>query len=106
MAQELPRRTGFSGPALIRLLVSLNDADILEPAQSISDRLSQWLGWSEAIAWLRHWGPRRRQFSPRPPGWMRNGNITVSGKYWATRSPARSEEHTSELQSLMRTSYA
>ncbi|AEC19101.1 hypothetical protein PT7_0561 [Pusillimonas sp. T7-7] len=50
MAQELPRRTGFSGPALIRLLVSLNDADILEPAQSISDRLSQWLGWSEAIA--------------------------------------------------------
>jgi hypothetical protein len=48
--QELPRRTSFSGPALIRLLARLNDADILEPAQSLPDRLSQWLGWTDAIA--------------------------------------------------------
>lgn len=50
MVQELPRRTSSSGPALIRLLARLNDADILEPRQSLPDRLSQWLGWTDAIA--------------------------------------------------------
>ncbi|MFW7343627.1 DUF3348 domain-containing protein [Pollutimonas sp. H1-120] len=48
--QELPRRTSSSGPALIRLLARLSDADILEPRQSLPDRLSQWLGWTDAIA--------------------------------------------------------
>jgi hypothetical protein len=32
------------------LLARLNDADILEPVQSLPDRLSQWLGWTDAIA--------------------------------------------------------
>ncbi|MGB3289732.1 MAG: DUF3348 domain-containing protein [Burkholderiaceae bacterium] len=50
MVQELPRRTSSSGPAIIRLLARLNDADILEPRQPPPDRLSQWLGWSDAIA--------------------------------------------------------
>jgi len=48
--QELPRRTGFSGPKLIRLLARLTDAEVPESRQSPSDRLSQWLGWTDAIA--------------------------------------------------------
>src|SRR3546814_6106936 len=31
---------------------------------------------------------------------------TAQGKYWSSHSPGRSEVHTSELQSLMRISYA
>ncbi len=49
MAQELPRRTNFSGPPLIRLLSRLLDANVQEPGQLLPDRLSQWLGWTHAI---------------------------------------------------------
>ncbi|SAK66793.1 DUF3348 domain-containing protein [Caballeronia ptereochthonis] len=44
------KRTAFSGPALVRLLAHFADLDVREPAQSLSDRLSQWLGWTDAIA--------------------------------------------------------
>jgi hypothetical protein len=44
------KRTAFSGPALVRLLAHFADLDVHEPAQSLSDRLSQWLGWTDAIA--------------------------------------------------------
>src|SRR3546814_4274134 len=37
----------------------------------------------------------------RGDAWIANGN-----KMWITNGPERSEEHTSELQSLMRISYA
>jgi hypothetical protein len=47
---ESPRRTGLSGPTLVRLLARLTDIDVHEPKQSLSDRLSLWLGWTEAIA--------------------------------------------------------
>ncbi|MDR6444476.1 hypothetical protein J2794_000565 [Paraburkholderia terricola] len=47
---QIPQRTVFSGPALIRLLARLTDADVPESRQSLSDRLSQWLGWTDAIA--------------------------------------------------------
>jgi len=47
---QVPQRTAFSGPALIRLLARLTDADVPESRQSLSDRLSQWLGWTDAIA--------------------------------------------------------
>jgi hypothetical protein len=47
---QTPRRTGFSGPTLIRLLSRLTDVDVPESRQSLSDRLSQWLGWTDAIA--------------------------------------------------------
>ena len=47
---QVPRRTGVSGPTLIRVLARLTDADIPESRQSLSDRLSQWLGWTDAIA--------------------------------------------------------
>src|SRR3546814_11687324 len=50
MVQELPRRTNFSGPALIRLLARLSNTDVLESGQSIADRLGLWLGWTDAIA--------------------------------------------------------
>ncbi|OZI60558.1 DUF3348 domain-containing protein [Bordetella genomosp. 11] len=45
-----PRRTGLSGPNLVRLLTRLTDIDVSEPRQSLADRLSLWLGWTDAIA--------------------------------------------------------
>jgi hypothetical protein len=42
-------RTALSGPALIRLLARLTDVDVRESAQPLSDRLSQWLSWTDAI---------------------------------------------------------
>lgn len=47
---QVPRRTGFSGPTLVRLLARLTDADDPPPASSLSSQLSQWLGWADAIA--------------------------------------------------------
>jgi hypothetical protein len=47
---QVPQRTAFSGPALIRLLARLTDVDVPEARQSLSDRLSQWLEWTDAIA--------------------------------------------------------
>ncbi|AUT48437.1 DUF3348 domain-containing protein [Achromobacter sp. AONIH1] len=47
---QAPRRTGFSGPTLVRLLARLTDVDVPESGQSLSDRLSLWLGWTDAIA--------------------------------------------------------
>ncbi|MBV7483936.1 DUF3348 domain-containing protein [Bordetella sp. BOR01] len=47
---QVPRRTGVSGPTLIRLLARLTDADIPQSRQSLADRLSLWLGWTDAIA--------------------------------------------------------
>ena len=47
---QAPQRSAPSGPALIRLLARLADADVPESRQSLSDRLSQWLGWTDAIA--------------------------------------------------------
>ncbi|RKT22522.1 uncharacterized protein DUF3348 [Paraburkholderia sp. RAU2J] len=47
---QAPQRIAPSGPALIRLLARLADVDVPESRQSLSDRLSQWLGWTDAIA--------------------------------------------------------
>ena len=46
---QSPQRTAFSGPKLVRLLAGLSRV-IPESGQSLSDRLSQWLGWTDAIA--------------------------------------------------------
>jgi len=43
-------RAALSGPTLVRLLAQLTDADVVEARQSLPDRLSQWLGWTDAIA--------------------------------------------------------
>ncbi|NGM86520.1 DUF3348 domain-containing protein [Parapusillimonas sp. SGNA-6] len=50
MVQDLPRRTASSGPALIRLLARLTGSDVFESRQALPDRLGQWLGWTDAIA--------------------------------------------------------
>lgn len=47
---QVPQRTGFSGPTLVRLLTRLTEVDAPESRQSLSDRLSHWLGWTDAIA--------------------------------------------------------
>jgi hypothetical protein len=49
MVQALTR-TASGGPALVRLLARMADSDVRQPASSLSDRLSQWLGWTDAIA--------------------------------------------------------
>jgi len=47
---QAPQRTAVSGPTLVRLLARLTDADVPASSQSLSDQLSQWLGWTDAIA--------------------------------------------------------
>jgi hypothetical protein len=47
---QAPQRTAFSGPTLIRLLARLADVEVTESRQSLSDRMSQWLHWTDAIA--------------------------------------------------------
>ncbi|WP_323119094.1 DUF3348 domain-containing protein [Burkholderia alba] len=47
---QAPQGAALSGPTLIRLLARLTDLDVPESGQSLSDRLSQWLGWTDAIA--------------------------------------------------------
>ncbi|MFJ0879184.1 DUF3348 family protein, partial [Bordetella bronchiseptica] len=47
---QVPQRTGFSGPTLVRLLTRLTEVDAPESRQSLADRLSHWLGWTDAIA--------------------------------------------------------
>lgn len=44
------RRPGVGGPAFIRLLTRLTDADVPESGQLLSDHLSQWLGWTDGLA--------------------------------------------------------
>src|SRR5690606_23970888 len=50
MVQDPPRRTGISGPTLVRLLARLTDARFSEPLQAPPGWLSQRLGWADAIA--------------------------------------------------------
>ncbi len=47
---QIPRRTTIRGPTFIRLLAALNDADVAQPRLSLSDRLSQWIDWNQALA--------------------------------------------------------
>ncbi len=47
---HLPRRTAHSGPTPVRLLSRLIHVDAAEPTSSLSHQLSQWLGWTDAIA--------------------------------------------------------
>ncbi|MEX3959074.1 DUF3348 domain-containing protein [Trinickia sp. EG282A] len=47
---KAPQHTAFSSQTLIRLLARLADARIPESTQSLSERLSQWLDWTDAIA--------------------------------------------------------
>lgn len=46
----MSRRPVISAPTLIRLLARLTDFEPPESGPTLSDRLSQWLGWTDAIA--------------------------------------------------------
>lgn len=46
---EFPPRTPACGPTFIRLLAGLADADASPPRQSLSERLSQWIDWKQAV---------------------------------------------------------
>lgn len=45
-----PGHTGLGGPPLVRLLARLASVQVQASSQPLPDRLSQWLGWSDAIA--------------------------------------------------------
>ncbi|MBY4895928.1 DUF3348 domain-containing protein [Cupriavidus sp. AU9028] len=47
---QVPQRPALSGPALVRLLAGLSGIDAAAPTESLANQLSQWLGWTEAIA--------------------------------------------------------
>ena len=47
---QVSQRTTVRGPTFIRLLARLTDADAPPSGQPLSDRLSQWLDWTHAIA--------------------------------------------------------
>ncbi|MGY0558420.1 MULTISPECIES: DUF3348 domain-containing protein [unclassified Lysobacter] len=50
---KAPPRTPVPGPAFIRLLVRLTDADIQPSRHTLSDRLSQWIDWNRAVGLSR-----------------------------------------------------
>ncbi|MGY8525390.1 DUF3348 domain-containing protein [Paracidovorax citrulli] len=47
---QVPQRPALSGPALIRLLAGLSGIEAAAPTESLANQLSQWLGWTDAIA--------------------------------------------------------
>jgi hypothetical protein len=50
---EVPYRAPVSGPTFIRLLARLTTAEVPPPHASLSDRLSQWIDWTRAVALSR-----------------------------------------------------
>ncbi|WP_312711825.1 DUF3348 family protein, partial [Stenotrophomonas sp.] len=48
-----PHRTPVAGPAFIRLLSGLMDGGIALSSPDLSDRLSQWVDWTRAVALSR-----------------------------------------------------
>jgi hypothetical protein len=55
---EAPQRTSVRGPTFIRLLARLTDVDVPPPQSTLSDRLSQWIDWTRAVALSRALGGR------------------------------------------------
>ncbi|MCG1042579.1 DUF3348 domain-containing protein [Mycetohabitans sp. B8] len=47
---QVPRPTASGAPTLVRLLARLAQLDVAESGQSLPNQLSQWLGWTDAIA--------------------------------------------------------
>lgn len=86
MAQELPRRTNFSGPALIRLLSRLLDAHVREPGQPLPDRLSQWLGWTDAIGLASALGAAPAVAAAARPGHAEPGAAQAEKDYAHVRA--------------------
>jgi hypothetical protein len=44
------RGAGFTDSTLVRLLARLNGSDVRDPSLATADRLSEWIGWTDAIA--------------------------------------------------------
>lgn len=47
---QASQRTEFNGVALVGLLARLADVNVRESRQTFADRLSQWVGWADAIS--------------------------------------------------------
>jgi hypothetical protein len=47
---KAPQRKPVPGPVFIRLLARLTDVDVPQSSQALSDRLSQWIDWTRAVA--------------------------------------------------------
>lgn len=47
---KAPPATPVPGPAFIRLLARLTDADIRPSSHALADRLSEWIDWTRAVA--------------------------------------------------------
>ncbi|MEJ2768030.1 DUF3348 domain-containing protein [Mycetohabitans sp. B46] len=47
---QVPRPAAPGAPTLVRLLARLAQLDVAESGQSLPNQLSQWLGWTDAIA--------------------------------------------------------
>ncbi|RYZ11072.1 MAG: DUF3348 family protein [Comamonadaceae bacterium] len=47
---QASQRTEFNGVALVGLLARLADVNLRESRQTFADRLSHWVGWTDAIA--------------------------------------------------------
>lgn len=54
---EPSRRAPLRGPTFIRLIARLADIDVAHPEASLSDRLSQWIDWTRAVALSRALDP-------------------------------------------------
>jgi len=50
---KAPQRTPVPGPVFIRLLARLTDVDVPQSTHVLSDRLSQWIDWTRAVALSR-----------------------------------------------------
>ncbi|WP_368561982.1 DUF3348 domain-containing protein [Pseudoxanthomonas sp. UTMC 1351] len=50
---KAPPRTPVSSPVFIRLLARLTDVDVPQSHHVLSDRLSQWIDWTRAVALSR-----------------------------------------------------
>lgn len=47
---KAPQRSSVQGPTFIRLLAGMSDADVPDSPLSLSERLSQWIDWTRALA--------------------------------------------------------
>ena len=97
---QAPQRTALSGPTLIRVLARLTDHDVTESSQSLSDRLSQWLGWTDAIG-------LSTALSGQLPSGTPQGGQPRGGQPPAVAAGARANGHAEEAEcTRVRTSLA
>lgn len=79
---EASQRTLVRGPTFIRLLARLTDINVPPPQPSLSDRLSDWIDWTRAVA-------LSRVLDGKPPAVEPGGPVfdgTEESAYAATRA--------------------